>query len=164
MDEATVENGFMAREPTALINSGLALQPSHVPNDVVNVTGFQPFDLRHVAELPMVSANADLHCPLKSDIGVMIGFVNLMYERRTLLRPHSSNTMTGGTGSAKFRLTRLNVHRRSDSGRLCAIRIGGFGFTRCQSHNQQGQSGPSPPCLHPNYPQHDFLTGVFPEG
>jgi len=132
---------------TKLINPGLALKPSHISNDVIDIRSRHPLDLRHVAELPMVRADAMFSRPLEGDIGVMIRFVNLMHQRRTLLRPHSSYAMTGGTVGCKLRLTDLNICRSRIGGRLARFWIRGPGLAGGQYRYQEAQSGAAPPYI-----------------
>ncbi|MDV7393005.1 hypothetical protein RZS08_16660, partial [Arthrospira platensis SPKY1] len=52
-----------------------------VGGDVGNVIGRQAFDRRHVAELPVMGANALRHRHLKGGIAVMRRFVDLVQQR-----------------------------------------------------------------------------------
>ena len=67
-----------------LLDACLPLEPSHISNDLVGLCGAYPFDLRHVAELPVMGTHTILNRSVKRNIGVMVGFVNLMHQRRAL--------------------------------------------------------------------------------
>ena len=99
---AIMEEESKEEEEATLVNPGLALQPSYIPNDVIDVPGRHPFYLRHVAELPMVSADAVFHRTLERDISVVIRFVNLVHQWRTLLCPDSSDSMTACAVGGNF--------------------------------------------------------------
>ena len=68
----STENGHEGaesrNEALSLIDSGLALEPSHISNDMIDVPSRHTFDLRHVAELPMMSPYSAFCGPLKRDI------------------------------------------------------------------------------------------------
>jgi hypothetical protein len=67
-----VENGHEGaesrNEALSLIDPGLALEPSHISNDMIDVPSRHTFDLRHVAKLPMMRPDSAFCGPLKRDI------------------------------------------------------------------------------------------------
>ena len=62
-----------------LLNARLALKPSDILHDLIDIFGGDPFDLRHVAEFPMVRLDAGCRSPLKGGIPVMVRLINLMH-------------------------------------------------------------------------------------
>ena len=62
-----------------LLNAGLALKPSDILHDLIDIFGGYPFDLRHVAKFPMVRLDAGCRSPLKGGIPVMVRLINLMH-------------------------------------------------------------------------------------
>ncbi len=138
-----------------LVNPCLPLEPSHISNDLLNISRHHPFDFRHIAELPVVCTDAILRRALEGDIGVMIRFINLMYQWRTLLGPDTSHTVASGTIGAEFRLAHLNIRRRRSSGRLRGILIRSIGITGRQSRNHHRQPDSRHPHLHLNIPDYD---------
>ena len=61
------------------------MKPAHVLDDLLDVCRGDRLDLRHVAEFPMMSFDAEFRGPEKGGIAMVIRFINLMDERRTLL-------------------------------------------------------------------------------
>ncbi len=62
-----------------LLNARLALKPSDILHDLIDIFGGDPFDLRHVAKFPMVRLDAGCRSPLKGGIPVMVRLINLMH-------------------------------------------------------------------------------------
>lgn len=87
----------MQRQPEKiqLKDSGLLLEPADVLHDLIDVIRFHGVDLRHVAELPMVRFDAVGGGPLEGGIAMVIGLIDFVYERRTLLGSDASRAMTG---------------------------------------------------------------------
>jgi hypothetical protein len=88
-----------------LRNSSLALEPPDVANNLRHVIGGHSFDLRHVPELPMVGVDALGRSPLKREIRMVTGLINLMHQRRALGRSRALRTMARGTKGIEFHLT-----------------------------------------------------------
>ena len=72
-------------------NPGLFLKPTDILHDVVHIVRFDRIDLRHVAELPMMSLHSIGRRSLKRRVTVMIRLIDLVKKRWTL----------GGSNSAK---------------------------------------------------------------
>ena len=62
-----------------LLNACLALQPAHILHDLIDIPGGHTFDLRHIAEFPMVRLDAVGCSPLEGRISMMVRLVNLMH-------------------------------------------------------------------------------------
>lgn len=110
------------KELRTLEDAGLALQPADIASDLLDVGRSDTVDLRHIAELPMVGFDSEGGGALKRRVPVMVGFINLMNERRALLRPGALWTMAGETMGMKFGFSRLKLHRDRGSS------DGGFGL------------------------------------
>ena len=61
------------------LNTRLALQPTHIPHDLIDILRSDGVDLRHVAELPMVRPDAIGRRQLECLIPVMVRLVDLMH-------------------------------------------------------------------------------------
>ena len=61
------------------MNACLALQPAHILHDLIDIPRSDTFDLRHVAELPMVRPDAVGRSILECLIPVMVRLVDLMH-------------------------------------------------------------------------------------
>ena len=57
------------------MNACLALKPAHILHDLIDIPGSHVFDLRHIAELPMVRLDAVGRSPLEGRIPVMIRLI-----------------------------------------------------------------------------------------
>src|SRR5436309_1419460 len=66
-----------------LEDAGLLLKPPDVCDDLGEIVPGDIWDLRHVAELPVMGAHPHLRCAIEGAIRVMVGFVDLVEERRT---------------------------------------------------------------------------------
>ena len=108
-------------------NPGLALKPADILNNLIDVTGGHGLDLRHVPELPVVCLHSVGRSPLERRIAVVVRFVNLVHERRTLLRAHPLLTMTNRTVRVEFGFARLQLdwNRPSADSRLRLRRVTG---------------------------------------
>ena len=78
------ENGDRPSHPAPsfsilLLNACLALQPPYILHDLIDIPGGNAFDLRHVAELPMVRPDAVGRGQLEGLIPVMLRLVDLMH-------------------------------------------------------------------------------------
>ena len=62
-----------------LENAGLFLEPAHILHDLIDILRRNAFDLRHVAELPMVGPDAVGRRQLEGLIPVMVWLVDLMH-------------------------------------------------------------------------------------
>ena len=62
-----------------LLNTRLALQPPDILHNLIDNLWGDAFDLRHVAELPMVRPDAVGRSQLKGLIPVMVRLVDLMH-------------------------------------------------------------------------------------
>lgn len=78
-----------------LENSSLFLEPADVFYDLLDVIRFHGIDLRHVAELPMVRLDAVGGGALEGGIAMVIGLIDFVHERRTLLGSGASRAVTG---------------------------------------------------------------------
>ena len=76
-------------------NAGLFLEPADVFHDVIDLLGFHCIDLRHVAELPMMSLDAIGRRSLKRRVAVMIRLIDFVDERWTLSGSDSADPMAG---------------------------------------------------------------------
>ena len=95
------------RRPDALHDSRLALEPPDVGGNLFDICGRDPFNFRHIAELPMMRANTIGGGPLKGEIAMVIRFVDLMDKRRPLTRSGSSLAMATSTIGIKLRFALL---------------------------------------------------------
>ena len=57
------------------MNACLALKPAHILYDLIDIPGGYAFDLRHIAELPMVRLDAVGRSPLEGRIPVMVRLI-----------------------------------------------------------------------------------------
>ena len=110
------------RDVNNLEDAGLTLQPADIAGDLLDVGRSDSVDLRHIAELPMVGFDAGGGGTLKRRVSVMVGLINLMNERRTLLCPSALWTMAGRTIRVKFGFSRLQFRWNRGSS------DGGFGL------------------------------------
>lgn len=78
-----------------LEDSGLFLEPADVFHDLLDVIRLHGIDLRHVAELPMVRFDAVGRRAQEGRIAMVIGLIDFVYERRTLLGSDASSSVTG---------------------------------------------------------------------
>src|SRR5574342_868472 len=67
-------------------DAGLALQPPNILDDLIDILARDCVDLRHVPELPVVCLHPVGCSPLERLIAVVVGFIDLVHEWRTLLR------------------------------------------------------------------------------
>lgn len=117
----------------SLKNPGLFLEPADVFHDLIDVVGRHPFDLRHVAELPVVRSDAVGRGILEGRITVMIGLVNLMDERGALTGSHRAGTMTARTIGGEL-LFAVSIFRRS---RSCRARLRRIALAACRGDADQ---------------------------
>lgn len=82
-------------EKIRLENSGLFLEPANVLHDLLDVIRFHGVDLRHVPELPVVRFDAVGGGAQKGGIAMVIGLIDFVHERRTLLGSDASGAVTG---------------------------------------------------------------------
>ncbi len=87
-----------------LLDARLTLEPPHVPDDVGNVTRSHRFDLRHVAEIPMMRTDSAGCRHLEGLIAVMIRLINLVHERRAVIGPSPSFTVADRAIGFELRL------------------------------------------------------------
>lgn len=66
-------------EKEDLLNARLALEPSHILHDLIDILEGNALDLRHVPKFPMVRLDAVGRRPLEGRIPVMIRLVDLMH-------------------------------------------------------------------------------------
>ena len=66
-------------EKEDLLNACLALQPAHIFYDLIDISGGHAFDLRHIAELPMVRLDAVGRSSLEGRIPVMIRLIYFVH-------------------------------------------------------------------------------------
>ena len=127
------------KDVSNLEDAGLTLQPADIAGDLLDVGRSDSVDLRHIAELPMVGFDAGGGGTLKRRVPVMVGLINFMNERRTLLCPSALWTMAGRTMSLKSGFSRLQFHRNRCSPH------GGFWLRRvtCDDgkHPRESQQG-----------------------
>ena len=62
-------------EKEDLLNACLALKPAHIFYDLIDIPGGHAFDLRHIAELPMVRLDAVGRSSLEGRIPVMVRLI-----------------------------------------------------------------------------------------
>ena len=89
--------GMRVRMQNRLEDSRLLLEPADVLDDVADVIGRHFFNLRHVAEFPMMRLDTVGGSPLERGVSVVIGLVDLVNERRALLGPDTADSMTRRT-------------------------------------------------------------------
>ena len=121
-----------------LENPGLFLEPADVFHDLINIVGRHPLDLRHVAEFPMVRPDAVGRCILEGRVAVMIRFINLMDERRTLIGSHASGAVTARALGAKL-LFSLSQFGRSLPCRSLRLLVA-LAASRCAADQQHNES------------------------
>lgn len=78
-----------------LRDAGLALEPTNIADDLLDVPGGHGIDFRHVAELPVVRSDAELRRAQKGGVAMVIRLINLVDQRRTLLSARGLWTMAG---------------------------------------------------------------------
>lgn len=107
-------DGLTGAREAGLHDARLALEPADILDDLLHIVGADPFDFGHVAELPMVGADAVGRCPLESHIAVMIGLVDLVHQRRPLGGPHATIPMAASAVGLElgFAFTELRRNRR----------------------------------------------------
>lgn len=117
-----------------LEDSGLFLEPADVFHDLLNVIRLHGVDLRHVAELPMVRFDAVGGGAQEGRIAMVIGLIDFMHERRTLLGSDASRAVTGRAigGELLFSVAQLY---RSRTGR--SLRRGRLGLAACRRGTEQ---------------------------
>ena len=98
-----------------LKDAGLTLKPANIPDDLLDVGRSDPVDLRHIAELPMVGFDAEGGGALKRRVPVMIGLIDLVNERRTLLCARCLRTMAGRAMGVELGLAGLQFRRNRGS-------------------------------------------------
>ncbi len=105
------------------MNARLALQPPDIFHDLIDILGGDAFDLRHVAKFPMVRPDAVGCSPLEGRIPVMIRFVDLMHERRSVIGSCRLRPMTSRTVRIEFGFAHLEFGRhRTAPDRLLWLR------------------------------------------
>ena len=87
------------------------MKPAHVLDDVLDVCRGNRLDLRHVAEFPMMSFDAEFRGPEKGRIAMVIRFINLVDERRTLLCAGGLWSVARRAMRVEFRLSCLQFRR-----------------------------------------------------
>jgi len=106
-----------------LLNARLALQPPHILHDLIDIPRSDAFDLRHVAELPMVRPDAVGRRQLEGLIRMMVRLVDPMYERRSVIGACRLFPMTGRTVCVECGFTRLELGRhRANHDRWLGLR------------------------------------------
>ena len=83
------------------------MQPANVTGDLLDVRRRNPIDLRHVAELPVMGFDAEFRSAQKGRVAVVVGLINLMHERRALLRAGGPRPMASGAMSVELPLAGL---------------------------------------------------------
>lgn len=76
-------------------NAGLFLEPADIFHDLIDLLRFHRIDLRHVAELPMMSFDSIGRRSLKRRVAVMIRLIDFVDERWTLSGSDSADPMAG---------------------------------------------------------------------
>ena len=94
-----------------LLNACLALQPPHILHDLIDIPRSDAFDLRHVAELPMVRPDAVGRRQLEGLIPVMVWLIDLIYERRSVVGSYRLFPMTGRTVRVECGFAHLELCR-----------------------------------------------------
>jgi hypothetical protein len=84
----------------------------------------------------MVRTHAVLCCALECHIGMMIRFIDLMNQRRTLLGSDTPYAVTGGAIGREFGLADLQLRGRYPTGRLRRVLIGGVRFASRQGRGK----------------------------
>src|SRR5262249_24758722 len=102
---------WKTREEDDLLNSCLALKPAHILHDLINIRRSHAFDLRHVAELPMMRCDAIGRSSLEGRIHVMVRLIDLMHQWRSVVGSSRLFPMTGCTGCIKSGFARLKFYR-----------------------------------------------------
>ena len=103
--------------PLLLLNACLALQPPDILHDLIDIPRSDAFGPRHVAELPMVRPHAVGRRQLEGLISVMVRLVDLMHQRRSVVRSRRLFPMTGCTVYVEcgFASLELGRHRATPS-------------------------------------------------
>ncbi len=110
--------GNREREGRRLEDSGLALKPADIRDDLIDVAGGDRIDLGHVAEFPVVGTDTIRSRQLERGIAVVVRLIDLVYERRALLRAHTLLAVARRTIRVEFRFTGLQFGgKRSSSHR-----------------------------------------------
>ena len=108
-----MSNEGETEEREDLLNARLALEPPDVLHNLIDILRGDAFDLRHVAEFPMVRLDAVGRSPVEGRIPVMIRLIDLMYQRRSVVGAHGLLPMTGRTVDIEcgFACLELGRHR-----------------------------------------------------
>src|SRR5881409_1294965 len=106
-----------------LEDAGLLLKPPDVCDDLGEIVPGDIWDLRHVAELPVMGAHPHLRCAIEGAIRVMVGFVDLVEERRTDGGPLGADAVARRATAVEEGLAFAEGGGRLD-GRQCASRQG----------------------------------------
>ncbi len=102
-----------------LLDAGLALEPPDIFHDLIDILRSHAFDLRHVAEFPMVRLDSVGRSPLERGIAMMVRLIDLMHQRRSVVGSRRLVSMAGRAVGVEFRFACLEVGwRRTASSRL----------------------------------------------
>ncbi len=106
-----------------LLDTRLALEPPDILHDLIDILRSHAFDLRHVAEFPMVRLDSVGRSPLERGIAMVVRLVDLMHQRRSVVGSRRLVSVTSSTVGAEFRFTCLELGwRRPTSSRLFRLR------------------------------------------
>ena len=83
------------------------MKPANVADDLLDVRRRDPLDLRHVTELPVMGFDAEFSSAKKGGVAVMIGLINLVDQRRALLRAGGLWAVAGRAMGGELRLAYL---------------------------------------------------------
>ena len=83
------------RRGKELLDTGLALKPSNVANDLLDVLGGDAFNLGHVAEFPVMGTDTVRCRQLKRGIAVVLRFVDFVDQRGAMIGAGCACAMTG---------------------------------------------------------------------
>lgn len=125
--------------PVLLLNAGLALLPPHIFYDLIDISRSDGVDPRHVAEFPVVRLDPVDCRPLEGFIPMMVRFVDLMHQWRSVIGSRRMLSMAGRTVRVEHGFARLEFswHRAACDCRLRGLRgIAG----RKEAHPQQPRS------------------------
>jgi len=101
------------------LNACLTLKPAYILHDLIDIARGHAFDLGHIAELPMVRLDTIGRSPLKGLIAMVVRLVDLMHERRPVVRSCCLFPMTGCTIFVECSFARLELGRHWTAPHYC---------------------------------------------
>lgn len=104
-------------EMEELLDASLALEPSNILHDLIDVLGSDAIDLWHIAKFPMVRLDAVGRSPLEGGIAMVVRLIDLMDQWRSVVGARRLLPVAGSTVSIEcgFAYLELSRHRTASS-------------------------------------------------